>query len=82
MGHISFWSRLICNFIGGKHKYHKEKSRSLIRLWLWGIGLEVNADKTPCVLLYRHQTAAQNRNIKITNGSSQKVATLKYLERE
>jgi hypothetical protein len=72
MGHISFWSTLICNFIGGKHKYHKEKHRSFIRSSLWGTRLEVNGNKTMYVPLYCHQSAAQNHNVKIINGYSEK----------
>jgi hypothetical protein len=31
--------------------------------------LQVNAEKTKCMLLFRHQIAGQNRDIKIANRS-------------
>jgi hypothetical protein len=31
------------------------------------VGLEINAEKTKCMLLSRHQTVGQNRDIKIAS---------------
>jgi hypothetical protein len=43
------------------------------------IGLEINVEKTKCMLLSRHQTAGQNRDIKIANRSSEYVSQFKHL---
>jgi hypothetical protein len=43
------------------------------------VGLEINVEKTKCVLLSRHQNAGQNRDIKITNKSFQNVSQFEYL---
>jgi hypothetical protein len=42
-------------------------------------GLEVNAEKTKYTLLFRHQNAGQNQDIKIANRCFQNVAQLEYL---
>jgi hypothetical protein len=43
------------------------------------IGLEVNAEKTKCMLLSRHQNAEQNYDIKVTNICFDNVAQFRYL---
>jgi hypothetical protein len=43
------------------------------------IGLEINVDKTKYMLLSRHQTLGQNRDIKIANRSFEYVSQFKYL---
>jgi hypothetical protein len=43
------------------------------------VSLEINVEKTKCMLLSRHQNAGQNRDIKITNRSFENVTQLKYL---
>jgi hypothetical protein len=43
------------------------------------IGLEINVEKTKYMLLSRHQNVAQNRDIKITQRSSENVSQSKYL---
>jgi hypothetical protein len=43
-------------------------------------GLEVNAEKTKCMLLSRHQNAGQNHDIKRANRRFENVARFKYLE--
>jgi hypothetical protein len=43
------------------------------------VGLEVNAEKTKCMLISHHQNAVQNHNIKIPNTSFENVAQFKYL---
>jgi hypothetical protein len=42
------------------------------------VGLEVNAEKTKCMLLSHHQDAGQNHDIKIASRSSDNVAQPKY----
>jgi hypothetical protein len=32
-----------------------------------GVGLEINAEKTKCIIMYYHETAGQNHNIKPEN---------------
>jgi len=44
------------------------------------IGLEVNADKTKCMVVSRDQNARQSHNIKIDNSSFVRVEEFKYLE--
>jgi alpha-D-ribose 1-methylphosphonate 5-triphosphate synthase subunit PhnL len=43
------------------------------------VGLEVNAEKTKCMLLSRHQNAGQNHNIKIGDRSYGNVAQFKHV---
>jgi hypothetical protein len=43
------------------------------------VGLEVNVEKTKYVLLFRHQNAGKNHNIKIGDRSFENVAQFKYL---
>jgi hypothetical protein len=43
------------------------------------VGLEINAEKTKCMLLSHHQNVGQNRDIKIANRSFENVALLRYL---
>jgi hypothetical protein len=43
------------------------------------IGLEINAEKTKCMIMSRHPNSGQNQNIRTANGSFEKVATFKYL---
>ena len=42
-------------------------------------GLKVNADKTKCMVMFRDQNAGQSHNIKIDNGSFERVEEFKYL---
>jgi hypothetical protein len=43
------------------------------------IGLEVNAEKTKCIVMSRDQNAGQNHNIKIDNKDLERVEQFKYL---
>jgi hypothetical protein len=43
------------------------------------VGLEINTEKTTYMLLYRHQNAGQNRDIKIPNRCFENVAQFRYL---
>jgi hypothetical protein len=42
------------------------------------VGLDINVEKTKCMLLSRHQNVGQNRDIKITNRSFENVSQFKY----
>jgi hypothetical protein len=44
------------------------------------VGLEVNTEKTKCILLSRHQSAGQDHNIKTANRAFENVAKFRYLE--
>jgi sorting nexin-29 len=43
------------------------------------VGLEINAEKTKCKSLSRHQNVSQNRNIKEAKRSFETVSQFKYL---
>jgi hypothetical protein len=43
------------------------------------VGLEVNAGKTKCMVMFRDQNAGQNHNIKAGNKSFERVEEFKYL---
>jgi hypothetical protein len=43
------------------------------------IGLEINAEKTKCMIMSRHPNSGQNQNIRIANESFEKVEKFKYL---
>jgi hypothetical protein len=43
------------------------------------VGVEVNAEKSKCMLKSCHQSAGQNHNIKIANRSVENAANFKYL---
>ena len=44
-------------------------------------GLEVNADKTKCMVMSRDQNAGRSHNIKTDNSSLERVEEVKYLGR-
>jgi hypothetical protein len=43
------------------------------------VGLEINVEKTKYTLLFRHQNADQNRDIKIANRSFENISQFNYL---
>jgi hypothetical protein len=43
------------------------------------IGLEINAEKTKCMIRSRHPNSGQNQNIRTGNESFENVAKFKYL---
>jgi hypothetical protein len=58
--------------------YYKEKHRGLV-VANKGIGLEVNAGKTKCIVMSRDQNAGQHRNTKIESKSFEMVEQFRYL---
>jgi hypothetical protein len=45
------------------------------------VGLEINAEKTKCMIMSCHPNSGQNQNIRITNESFESEARLKYFGR-
>jgi hypothetical protein len=43
------------------------------------MGLEINAEKTKCMIMSLHMNSGQNQNIRLANESFEKVAKFKYL---
>jgi hypothetical protein len=43
-------------------------------------GLEINAEKMKCLIMFRHLNSGQNQNIRIANELFENVAKFKYLE--
>jgi hypothetical protein len=43
------------------------------------IGLEINAEKTKYMIIFRHPNSRQNQNTKIANESFEKVAKIQIL---
>jgi hypothetical protein len=43
------------------------------------VGLEINAEKTKCMIMTRHLNLEQNQSIRIANELFESVATFKYL---
>jgi hypothetical protein len=56
------------NLLGDNIDTIKENTKTLIDSTK-EVGLEINAEKTEYMLLFRRQNARQNRNINIANGS-------------
>jgi len=56
----------------------KEKRRNLLVANM-ETGIEVNADKTKYIVMYRDQNASRSRNIKIDNISFEMMEEFKYL---
>jgi hypothetical protein len=44
------------------------------------VGLEINAENTKYMIMFRHQNSGQNQNIRTVNESFENVAKFKYLE--
>jgi hypothetical protein len=67
------------NMLVGSICTKKKKHRSFSRCSK-EIGLEVNADKTKNMVMSRDQNGGRSHNIKMDNGSFERVEELKYLE--
>jgi hypothetical protein len=66
------------NLLGDNTDTIKKNTETLIDVSK-EVGLEVNTERTKCMLLSRHQNSGQNHNIKIANRSFENAAKLKYL---
>jgi len=67
------------NILGGSVYTIKEYTKALVVVSK-EIGLEVNADKTKCIVMSRDQNAGQSHSIKIYNNSFERAEEFKYLE--
>ena len=54
--------------MGQKHRYHKENNEALA-VASKDIGLEVNAEKTKYMVMFRDQNAEENHNINTDNNA-------------
>jgi hypothetical protein len=60
------------NIVGGSIHSVKKNAEDLV-IASKAIGLEINAEKTKYMIMYRNQNAAHNHNIKIDNKSFERV---------
>jgi hypothetical protein len=66
------------NLLGDKIDTIKKNTETLIDAGK-EVGLEINVEKTKYMLLTRHQSVGQDRDIKIANRSSGNLSEFKYL---
>ena len=66
------------NMMGGRVHTIKENAEALI-VASKEIGLEVNADKTKCMVTSRVQNVGRSQNVRIDNRSFERVEEFKYL---
>ena len=67
------------NILGGSVHTRKENAKVLV-VASKEIGLEVNADKTKCMVMSRDQNAGRRKSMKNVNSSFERVEEFKYLE--
>jgi sorting nexin-29 len=66
------------NLLGGNIETVKKNTETLTDASK-EVGLQINVEKTKCMLLSRYQNVGQNRDIKIANRSFENVSKFKYL---
>jgi hypothetical protein len=66
------------NLLGDSKNIKKENSETLLEAGR-DVGLEINAEKTKYMIMYRHPNSGQNQNIRTANESFENVAKFKYL---
>jgi len=66
------------NLMGGSGHTVRENAEALVMVRR-EIGLEVNADKTKYMVMFRDQNAGRSHSMKIDNSSIEKVEEFKYL---
>jgi len=64
----------------GRSIHAIKKNTAFLVVTCQEIGLEVNAEKTKCMVMSRDQNAEKNHNIKTDNKSFEMVEQFKYLE--
>ena len=65
------------NILGGSIHTVKENAEALV-VATKEIGLEVDADKTKCMIMSRDQNAGRSYSMKIDNSSTERVEEFKY----
>ena len=66
------------NILGGSLHTMKRNTEALV-VATKESGLEVNADKTKCMVIFRDQNAGRSHSMKIGNSSIERVEEFKYL---
>jgi hypothetical protein len=66
------------NLLGDSINTIKENTGTLLQTSR-DVGIEINAEKTKCMIMSRHLNSGQNQNIRIANESFENVSKFKYL---
>jgi hypothetical protein len=77
MGHIIYWSMLMV-LLGDSVNTIKDNSENLLEASR-DTGLEINAEKTKYMIIFRHPNSGQNQNKRTANELFEKVTKFKYL---